>query len=100
MQAAEVAHLIDQLRGMVSAGPGVQLDVLNQVNALLARIRMAAPPTAYTAEKVAAVESGFMTWLSAGGGQEPGGAEEFRGMLQRDIDKLRHALARGSASQD
>jgi hypothetical protein len=100
MQAADVGHVIEQLKALMGAGPGSNPEALSQAEAILARIRQAATLTTYTAEKVAAVADGFRTWLSAGGGQKALAVEEFRSNLQRDIDKLRHALARRSEGQD
>jgi len=100
MQAADIGHVIEQLKALMGTGPGSNPEAQAQAEAMLDRIRQAAPPTPYTAERVAAVASGFRTWLSAGGSQAGGSVDDCRRSLQREIDKLRHALSRRSEGQD
>jgi hypothetical protein len=101
MQVADAGHAIERLRELATQGPGAHPEALKEAQAILSRLGVGGDPSGYLAEKLTAAKSSFEAWLSDSRrdsyGSDP---QAFEATLLQDIEKLRKALARGSAGQD
>jgi hypothetical protein len=100
-EAVDVLHAIERLVALAQTGPAADGQALQEANAVLVRMGMDNGATGYRAEKLSVVRDGFAQWF--GGRNWAEGGDDtlaFRAHLQRDIEHLRKALARGSAGQD
>jgi hypothetical protein len=101
MQAADVGHAIERLRELANKGPGAQPEALKEAQAILFRLGVDGDPSGYLSEKLTATRSSFEAWLGENQrGSDGGDRQAFGRTLTQDIERLRKALARGSAGQD
>lgn len=101
MQAADVGHAIERLRELADKGPGAQPEALQEAQAILSRLGVDGDPSGYLSEKLTAARGSFEAWLGESKRDRHGSDSQASGAtLLQDIEKLRKALARGSAGQD
>jgi len=99
MEAPDAIHLIERLRELAGKGPGESPAALKELTTILHR--MGSGTSGYMSEKVAATKEGFEAWFSARKWEKYGSDPiAVRTILMHDIEKLRKALARGTAGQD
>jgi len=99
MEAPDAIHAIERLRELANERPGDSPEALKEATTIL--YRMGSGASGYMSEKVAAAKGSFETWFSPRKGEKHGSdPDAFRAILMHDIEKLRKALARGTAGQD
>jgi hypothetical protein len=100
-EAVNILHAVERLVALAGIGPGADAGALKEVESVLLSMGLGQESSGYKSQKLSAVRDRFETWLGSRNWSQDGeDSRVFKGLLLRDIEHLRKALARGSEGQD